>query len=301
MTQPAGALDERRVALAEDGGDAPVERRAERLERPRLLDQGDEQGGDRHQDDDPARQGQHEPAVEPAPDAFGMPRHAPHQRHVEQRQQRCAESAQLVSPCPGAGYRALSCRHVGSARRAAGRAADLPRAVLRPCVDRRRPRAVAGRGGARRRPGRPGAAVRLRLLDSVVEGKVVAVDAPQHVSFSWDYPDAPLAAPTVVAFDAIDHGARSHVTIRHVGFRSRRQVDLHDALWRYWFGRLREAARRGLTSLRVSCRAAPPPRSPPSSAGPGGRPRPPSSRRGGCRRRSRRGPGPRPSRRRRRG
>jgi len=91
----------------------------------------------------------------------------------------------------------------------------------------------------------PGAAVRLRLLDAVVEGKVVAVDAPQHVSFSWDYPDAPLAAPTVVAFDAIDHGARSHVTIRHVGFRSRRQVDLHDALWRYWFGRLREAAREG--------------------------------------------------------
>lgn len=88
-----------------------------------------------------------------------------------------------------------------------------------------------------------GATVRLRLRDAVVEGKVVAVDAPQHVSFSWDYPAAPLAAPTVVAFDAIDHGSRSHVTVRHVGFRSRRQVDLHDALWRYWFDRLREAAR----------------------------------------------------------
>jgi len=90
-----------------------------------------------------------------------------------------------------------------------------------------------------------GARVRLRLRDAVIEGKVVAVDAPQHVSFSWDYPDAPLAAPTVVAFDAIDHGDRSHVTIRHVGFRSRRQVDLHDALWRYWFGRLGAVAKAG--------------------------------------------------------
>ena len=91
----------------------------------------------------------------------------------------------------------------------------------------------------------PGAAVRFRLRDAVVEGKVVAVDAPQHVSFSWDYPDEPLAAPTIVAFDAIDHGPRSHVTVRHVGFRSRRQVDLHDALWRYWFGRLGAVARAG--------------------------------------------------------
>ena len=90
----------------------------------------------------------------------------------------------------------------------------------------------------------PGATIRLRLREAIVEGKVVAVDAPQHVSFSWDYPDAPLAAPTVVAFDAIDHGARSHVTVRHVGFRSRRQVDLHEALWRYWFSRLSEAARQ---------------------------------------------------------
>jgi len=91
----------------------------------------------------------------------------------------------------------------------------------------------------------PGAQVRLRLREAVVEGKVVAVDAPQHVSFSWDYPDDPLPAPTIVAFDAIDHGARSHVTVRHVGFRSRRQVDLHDALWRYWFDRLGAAARAG--------------------------------------------------------
>jgi len=89
---------------------------------------------------------------------------------------------------------------------------------------------------------RVGARVRLRLRGADVEGAVVACDAPQHVSFTWDYPDQPLPAPTVVAFDAIDHGARSHVTVRHVGFRSRRQVELHDALWRYWFARLRSVA-----------------------------------------------------------
>jgi uncharacterized protein YndB with AHSA1/START domain len=94
-------------------------------------------------------------------------------------------------------------------------------------------------GGGRTQPGAP---VRLRLRDAIVEGSIVAIDAPQHVSFSWNYPADPLPAPTVVAFDAIDHGARSHVTVRHVGFRSHRQVELHDALWRYWFARLRVAA-----------------------------------------------------------
>jgi uncharacterized protein YndB with AHSA1/START domain len=89
---------------------------------------------------------------------------------------------------------------------------------------------------------RLGGAVRLRLREAVVEGRVLALDPPQHISFSWDYPDQPLGYPTVVAFDAIDHGARTHVTLRHVGFRSASQRDLHDALWRHWFGRFREAA-----------------------------------------------------------
>jgi hypothetical protein len=31
------------------------------------------------------------------------------------------------------------------------------------------------------------------------------------------------------------------MTLRHVGFRSRAQLELHDALWRYWFGRLVDA------------------------------------------------------------
>lgn len=91
---------------------------------------------------------------------------------------------------------------------------------------------------------RPGGAVRLRLRDAVAVGRVVALDPPQHLSFSWDYPDEPLGYPTVVAFDAIDHGARTHVTLRHVGFRSVRQRDLHEALWRYWFGRFQAAVAR---------------------------------------------------------
>jgi uncharacterized protein YndB with AHSA1/START domain len=85
---------------------------------------------------------------------------------------------------------------------------------------------------------RPGGAVRLRLLDADVVGKVVAIDAPQHVSFSWDYPAEPLAAPSVVAFDAISHGHRTHLTLRHVGLASRRSRDDHEALWRFWFPRL---------------------------------------------------------------
>ena len=43
-----GRRDERRVALAEHRRDPPVERIEDRLERPRLLDQGDQDRGDEH-------------------------------------------------------------------------------------------------------------------------------------------------------------------------------------------------------------------------------------------------------------
>lgn len=89
---------------------------------------------------------------------------------------------------------------------------------------------------------RVGGAVRLLLLQAVVAGTVVAFDPEQHLSFTWDYPDDPLGYQTVVAFDAIEHGPRTHLTVRHVGFRSERQRLLHDALWRVWFERLRAAA-----------------------------------------------------------
>ena len=87
-----------------------------------------------------------------------------------------------------------------------------------------------------------GGEFRARLRDAVAFGTVVAVDPPQHISWTWDWEDEPLGSPTVLALDAIDHGARTHVTLRHVGFRSARQAELHDALWRHWFERFRRAA-----------------------------------------------------------
>jgi uncharacterized protein YndB with AHSA1/START domain len=90
---------------------------------------------------------------------------------------------------------------------------------------------------------RVGAPVRFRLRDAVAVGEVLAVDPIQHVSFSWDWEAEPLGRLTVVAFDAIDHGARTHVTFRHVGLPSRAQVDLHDEMWRYWLTRFEAAAR----------------------------------------------------------
>jgi uncharacterized protein YndB with AHSA1/START domain len=89
---------------------------------------------------------------------------------------------------------------------------------------------------------RPGGAIRIRLLEADVQGKVVALDPPQHISFSWDYPDEPLAAPSVVAFDAISHGHRTHLTLRQVGLVGRRSREDHEALWRFWFPRLVAAA-----------------------------------------------------------
>ncbi|MEO6350577.1 MAG: SRPBCC domain-containing protein [Candidatus Limnocylindrales bacterium] len=81
---------------------------------------------------------------------------------------------------------------------------------------------------------RVGGLVRVRLRDAVAVGKVLSVGAPQHISFTWDWEGRPLGATSVVAFDAIDHGARTHVTFRHVGLPDRHQVELHEEMWRYW-------------------------------------------------------------------
>lgn len=90
---------------------------------------------------------------------------------------------------------------------------------------------------------RVGGAVRFRLRHATAVGEVVALDPPQHLSFSWDWLEEPLSRAGVVAFDAIDHGARTHVTVRHVGLPNRRQVDLHEQMWRHWLERFRLAAR----------------------------------------------------------
>ena len=90
---------------------------------------------------------------------------------------------------------------------------------------------------------RVGGRVRLRLRDAVAVGAVLSVGPPQHISFSWDWEAEPLGTLTVVAFDAIDHGARTHVTFRHVGLPTRAQLELHDALWRFWLERFEVAAR----------------------------------------------------------
>jgi uncharacterized protein YndB with AHSA1/START domain len=88
-----------------------------------------------------------------------------------------------------------------------------------------------------------GSACRFVLGEAVAVGKVLAVSAPQHVSMTWDWEAEPLGSPSVVAFDLIDHGKRTHLTLRHVGLADRTQRELHDAMWRHWFGRLIEAAR----------------------------------------------------------
>jgi uncharacterized protein YndB with AHSA1/START domain len=90
---------------------------------------------------------------------------------------------------------------------------------------------------------RVGGEVRIRLRDAQAVGQVLAYDPPQHISFTWDWPAAPLSTTSVVAFDAIDHGVRTHVTIRHVGLPTPEQVALHTEMWRYWLHRFDEACR----------------------------------------------------------
>jgi uncharacterized protein YndB with AHSA1/START domain len=87
-----------------------------------------------------------------------------------------------------------------------------------------------------------GSACRFVMGDAIAVGQVLAVSAPQHVSMTWDWEGEPLGSPSVVAFDLIDHGKRTHVTLRHVGLADRAQRELHDAMWHHWFGRLVKAA-----------------------------------------------------------
>jgi uncharacterized protein YndB with AHSA1/START domain len=90
---------------------------------------------------------------------------------------------------------------------------------------------------------RVGGRVRLRLRDAVALGEVLSVGPPQHISFSWDWEGQPLGKLSVVAFDAIDHGSRTHVTFRHVGLPGPGQIELHEQMWRYWLERFEAAAR----------------------------------------------------------
>jgi uncharacterized protein YndB with AHSA1/START domain len=90
---------------------------------------------------------------------------------------------------------------------------------------------------------RVGGELRATLRDAQAVGRVIAIDPPQHISFAWDWVAQPLGAASVVAFDVIDHGDRTWVTLRHVGLPSAAQVRLHEDMWRYWLGRFEEACR----------------------------------------------------------
>ena len=96
---------------------------------------------------------------------------------------------------------------------------------------------------------RVGGVVRLTMRDGVAVGKVLALDPPQHISLTWDWETAPLPHLSVVAFDAIDHGARTHVTLRHVSLPSPAEVELHTEMWRYWLSRF-EAAVAALAAVK---------------------------------------------------
>ena len=91
---------------------------------------------------------------------------------------------------------------------------------------------------------RVGSEIRVRMADAIAVGKILSVQPPQHISFTWDWEGDPLGTATVVAFDAIDHGERTHLTMRQVGFRTRDQKETHEGLWTYWFGRLEELVRQ---------------------------------------------------------
>ena len=87
-------------------------------------------------------------------------------------------------------------------------------------------------------PASVGGQIRLTVGDAAAHGVLLAVDGPQHISFTFDWDGAPIGGPTVLALDAIEHGASTHLTLRHVGLPAGRERDRHEALWHERFGRL---------------------------------------------------------------
>ena len=138
--------------------------------------------------------------------------------------------------------------------RAAGRAGVSDRVELQLEVDARRTEVFAlfaTAAGLRQwldaadlEP-RVGGALRVRMSEAMASGQVLALDPPQHISFSWEWAGQRAVAPSVVAFDAIDHGKRTHVTLRHVGLPTRAEVELHEQLWHYWLDRFAAAVCAG--------------------------------------------------------
>jgi uncharacterized protein YndB with AHSA1/START domain len=90
---------------------------------------------------------------------------------------------------------------------------------------------------------RVGGAMSMTLREGHASGKVLSLQPPQHISFTWHWESDPAAVSSVVAFDAIDHGARTHVTVRQVGLPSPEQVELHTEMWRHWLRRFDDATR----------------------------------------------------------
>ena len=91
---------------------------------------------------------------------------------------------------------------------------------------------------------RVGGALSVTMRDAQATGEVLALNPPQHISFTWRWSSEPAARQSVVAFDAIDHGARTHVTVRHVGLATADEVELHEELWRHWLRRFEVATRK---------------------------------------------------------
>ena len=102
--RPPGEVTNAGVALAEDGGDPPVERVEDRLERPGLLEQRDEDRRDRGRSDDALGEGQEEAPVELTADPPDVPRDA--------ADQRCREDGQAR----GSGASRRSCHTAGRCR-----------------------------------------------------------------------------------------------------------------------------------------------------------------------------------------
>ncbi|HKW44304.1 MAG TPA: SRPBCC domain-containing protein [Candidatus Eremiobacteraceae bacterium] len=88
-------------------------------------------------------------------------------------------------------------------------------------------------------------------------GRIIEIDPPRSVSFTWDYEDAPIGAETIVKFELKQDGAATLVHLTHTGFTSSETAKGHGDGWAHYLSRLKTVAAGGDPGPDTSNCAAP--------------------------------------------
>jgi uncharacterized protein YndB with AHSA1/START domain len=80
---------------------------------------------------------------------------------------------------------------------------------------------------------------------SVAIGRIVEIDPPHCVAFTWDNANKTIGAETIVRFELKEDGAGTLLHLTHTGFATSDSAKAHNDGWAHYLGRLRTVAAGG--------------------------------------------------------